>query len=66
MLDAAYDAFRAGLTSALTVSAAMIFVAGLIAAFTIRPGVDRDPDGDDSASITTSRRWWPVNRTQQP
>ena len=66
VLDAAYDAFRAGLTSALTVSAAMIFVAGLIAAFTIRPGVDRDPDGDDSASITTSRRWWPVNRTQQP
>jgi EmrB/QacA subfamily drug resistance transporter len=66
VLDAAYDAFRAGLTSALTVSAAMIFVAGLIAAFTIRPGVDRDPDGDDSASITTSRRWWPANRIQQP
>jgi hypothetical protein len=34
VLDAAYSAFRAGLSSSLTVSALLIFVAGVIAALT--------------------------------
>jgi hypothetical protein len=73
VLDAAYSAFRAGLTSALTVSALMIFVAGLIAAVTIRPRSRGAGDGveggepDQSARGSANRsRWRVANRARQP
>jgi hypothetical protein len=73
VLDAAYSAFRAGLTSALTVSALMIFVAGLIAAVTIRPrsrgsggGVEGgEPDQWARGSANRSR-WRIASRARQP
>jgi EmrB/QacA subfamily drug resistance transporter len=73
VLDAAYSAFRAGLTSALTVSALMIFVAGLIAAVTIRPrsrasggGVEGgEPDQSARGSANRSR-WRIASRARQP
>jgi hypothetical protein len=67
VLDAAYAAFRAGLSSALTVSALLIFVAGVIAALTIRPSSGPGPQPDDSARSPRNRpRWRSPNRARQP
>jgi hypothetical protein len=67
VLDAAYGAFRAGLSSALTVSALLIFVAGVIAVLTIRPSSGPEPQPDDSARSPTNRpRWRAANRARQP
>ena len=63
VLDAAYSAFRAGLSSSLMVSALLIFAAGVIAALTIRSSSGSGPELDDDARGPSNRpRWRAANR----